>query len=169
MNIKIFNWIDEPTISIQYFNFFKPEPRNIILKYKPQPTIESLWYNFLVWLPGTTSHTVKIFMAWRQTAWIENEIYLKCLHVNKLPCVISCIILWGKCISHISQDLAAAVSFFIITVLKSEGTQNYTITHLKLASAKIKSQFLSQQEIAMHWWVLGYGTILKESRFITST
>lgn len=54
MNIETFNWIDEPTISIQYFNLFKPEPRNIILKYKPQPTIESLWYNFLVWLPGTT-------------------------------------------------------------------------------------------------------------------
>lgn len=38
MNIETFNWINEPTISIQYFNLFKPDPRNII-KYKPQPPL----------------------------------------------------------------------------------------------------------------------------------
>lgn len=76
----------------------------------------------------------------------------------------------GKWVQHISQDFAAATSIFIhVTVLKSEGAQNYTNTDLYLISAKIQSQFLSQQEIAMHWWDLGYGTILKESRFITST
>lgn len=81
----------------------------------------------------------------------RSEIYLRFFHVKKLLCVIYIVVSEYNIFLY---DLAAATSIFIhVTVLKSEGAQNYTNTDLYLISAKIQSQFLSQQEIAMHCWV----------------
>lgn len=62
MNIETFNWINEPTISIQYFNLFKPDPRNII-KYKPQPPL--LVHDISSWSGYQGQHNILLKYSWR--------------------------------------------------------------------------------------------------------